>query len=237
VTERFPVMEVFGPTVQGEGPDAGRPALFVRFGGCDYRCDWCDTLYAVDPDQVRETSTRMTCAEIRGELARLEPGPRLVVLTGGNPALLQLGDLVDGLHADGFDVAVETQGSVWRDWLALVDRLVVSPKPPSSGMTSPEHAVATTAFLERAGEAATLKIVVFDEADLDFAEELALAHPRLPVHLSAGTDQNLDDAEMIARLRGRLRWLYEAASRRRAFGTARISPQLHVLAWGSARGV
>ena len=52
------VVEVFGPTVQGEGPYAGRVCHFLRLGGCDYRCSWCDTPYAVDPAQVRKVPRR-----------------------------------------------------------------------------------------------------------------------------------------------------------------------------------
>ena len=51
--ETFPVIEIFGPTIQGEGAEAGLPTHFVRLGGCDYRCSWCDTMYAVDPATVR----------------------------------------------------------------------------------------------------------------------------------------------------------------------------------------
>jgi 7-carboxy-7-deazaguanine synthase len=51
-TRTYPVVEVFGPTIQGEGALAGLPTLFVRFGGCDYRCSWCDSLLAVLPEQV-----------------------------------------------------------------------------------------------------------------------------------------------------------------------------------------
>jgi 7-carboxy-7-deazaguanine synthase len=48
--ESILISEIFGPTVQGEGPLVGRPTVFVRTGGCDYRCAWCDTLYAVLPE-------------------------------------------------------------------------------------------------------------------------------------------------------------------------------------------
>ena len=50
----LPVVEVFGPTIQGEGELAGVPTAFVRFGGCDYRCSWCDSLFAVLPEDVRD---------------------------------------------------------------------------------------------------------------------------------------------------------------------------------------
>jgi 7-carboxy-7-deazaguanine synthase len=234
---RLPVIELFGPTIQGEGPDAGRPAHFVRFGGCDYRCTWCDTPYAVDPARVRAEARHLTVEQIAGELAALATGPTLVVLSGGNPALLELAPLVARLHADGYEVAVETQGSVWRDWLAAADRLVVSPKPPSSGMDDPERAAAVEAFLARVNGAGALKVVVFDEDDLAFAERLALAHPRLPLFLSAGTDQGLDEEQTRQRVLERLRWLCEATARRPALARARVAPQLHVLAWGTARAV
>src|SRR3954470_4973626 len=83
----FPVVEVFGPTVQGEGPDAGIPAYFVRFGGCDWRCTWCDSMHAVDPAEVRAHAERLTATEIVDRLRALPPGPGLTVLSGGNPAL------------------------------------------------------------------------------------------------------------------------------------------------------
>src|SRR5919201_1619214 len=105
----LPVIEIFGPTVQGEGPDAGRPAYFVRFGGCDYRCSWCDSMYAVDPVQVRHDARHLESEEILADIRQLHTGPDLVVLSGGNPALLDLGPLVDRLHESGFEVAVETQ--------------------------------------------------------------------------------------------------------------------------------
>src|SRR3954454_21929203 len=114
---RFPVIELFGPTVQGEGPDQGRPAYFVRFGGCDFRCAWCDSMHAVEPALVRAGATAMSAPEIADRLGTLDAGPGLVVLSGGNPALLELGPLVDMLHEAGYEVAVETQGSRWREWL------------------------------------------------------------------------------------------------------------------------
>ena len=60
----FPVIEIFGPTIQGEGAEAGLPTHFVRFGGCDYRCSWCDTMYAVDPAVVRATPSALSVDEI-----------------------------------------------------------------------------------------------------------------------------------------------------------------------------
>jgi 7-carboxy-7-deazaguanine synthase len=173
-------------------------------------------------------------------LAALPIGPQLVVLSGGNPALLQLGELVDELQIVGRQVAVETQGSLWREWLGRVDRLVVSPKPPSSGMVGPEHAAQTARFMEKlaaSGVDAALKIVVFDDDDLNWAQEFASAYPDLPLYVSAGTDVGVSDAQTIAIVRRRFAWLAEAVAARPGMAQARVLPQLHVIAWGTAKGV
>ncbi len=235
----FPVVELFGPTVQGEGPDAGRPAYFVRFGGCDYRCDWCDSMHAVEPSLVR-AAERLTAAELIARLRERPPGPDLVVLSGGNPALLELGPAVEQLHHLDMQVAVETQGSVWRDWLGDVDRLVVSPKPPTSGMVNEKHAEQFTDFMSRAistGVGLALKIVVFDAEDLDWARQTASDYSEIPLYLSAGTDVGVSEEQTIERLRDRYRWLCEAVAASADLRRARVLPQLHVIAWGTALGV
>jgi 7-carboxy-7-deazaguanine synthase len=241
-TQTFPVIELFGPTVQGEGPEAGRPAYFIRFGGCDFRCSWCDSLYAVDPAEVRANATQMSSAEIRTALGELTAGPTLVVLTGGNPALHPLDELVEALQGEGFDVAVETQGSVFRPWLVRVDRLVVSPKPPSSGEASGRHWDQLGQFMASSLEARAalaLKVVVFDQGDLAYATEVARAWPAVPLHLSVGTDPEpaLSAEADRARILDHFRWLCEAAAQVPELSGARVLPQLHVLAWGRARGV
>jgi 7-carboxy-7-deazaguanine synthase len=236
-----PVVEVFGPTIQGEGELAGVPTAFVRFGGCDYRCTWCDSLHAVLPDAVRE-APRMTAPEIAESLGGLPARPEWVTLSGGNPALLELGDLVARLHQDGWRIAVETQGSIWRDWLADVDLLTVSPKPPSSGMLSSDHEAETLRFLGRAVEASgqvVLKIVVFDDQDYDWARGVRASWTGVPFHLSCGTDPPQVDtshAEALRELSVRYRWLCERAAHDPIMIDARILPQLHVVAWGHEKG-
>jgi 7-carboxy-7-deazaguanine synthase len=235
----LPVVEIFGPTVQGEGPDAGTPAYFVRFGGCDFRCSWCDSMYAVDPVIVKAEARRLSPAEIVAELKALPAGPQLVVLTGGNPAMFDLALLVGVLHEHDYAVAVETQGSIWRDWLASVDCLVISPKPPSSGMASDEHRAKLAQFMERSvnNSQRVLKIVVFDEQDLEWTRDIARDYAGVPLYLSAGTDVGLSDDETLEALRARFRWLCETVSSLGEFASARVLPQLHVVAWGTKRGV
>src|SRR6476469_8816906 len=89
------VSEIFGPTIQGEGPQIGQPTTFVRTGGCDYRCVWCDTLYAVLPEHTAEW-TPMDPLAILAELDRLrgDHAPGWITLSGGNPALQPLEELI-----------------------------------------------------------------------------------------------------------------------------------------------
>lgn len=241
----YPVIEVFGPVVQGEGPAAGRPCYFVRFGGCDYRCSWCDSMYSVDPEEVREHATRMSAKEIHAALKDLPGGPMTVILSGGNPALHDLGDLVRLLQTKGgLHVHVETQGSVWRPWLAKVDKLIVSPKPPSSGMVTPAHVEAFDRFMTevyespRVGQWCALKVVVADEDDYMWASGVHAAYSEVPFYLSVCTPQTVNT---LSGLRGfvgeRYKWLCERAAPDPDMSDAVLLPQLHVIAHGAARGV
>jgi 7-carboxy-7-deazaguanine synthase len=234
-----PVIEVFGPTIQGEGAEAGLPTHFIRLGGCDYRCSWCDTMYAVEPRVVRETAERLAAHAIVARLRALEGRPDWVTVSGGNPALHHLDDLVDELHRDGYKVAVETQGSVWRSWLSTVDRLTISPKPPSSGMATMRHARQFDEFMLSATEAldrAVFKIVCFDESDLRWGANLVRRWPNVPVFLSAGTPVPTP-ADVRAAVGARYRWLCERVAADPSWAAARVLPQLHVIAWEGATGV
>src|SRR5262245_52796925 len=110
------ISEVFGPTIQGEGALIGKPTVFVRTGGCDYRCGWFDTHYAVLPEYKSDWHP-MTTEEVFAEVQHLSGNkPILVTLSGGNPAIQPLGDLIDLGHAHGYSFAIETQGSVAQPW-------------------------------------------------------------------------------------------------------------------------
>jgi hypothetical protein len=62
--KRIAVVEIFGPTIQGEGPLAGSKTMFIRFGGCDYRCQKCDSLHAVIPGAVKAGARYLTAEEL-----------------------------------------------------------------------------------------------------------------------------------------------------------------------------
>lgn len=231
--------------MQGEGALAGVTTHFVRFGGCDYLCSWCDSLYAVLPEHVREAE-RLEVPAIVQRLEALAGAPRWVTLSGGNPALLELGDLVEQLHYGGYSVAVETQGSRWRDWLERVDCLTVSPKPPSSGMVTDRHQAETHRFMDTATAAekhvgGALKIVVFDDTDLEWARDFLEQWHGWPAFLSAGTARPTGEHEPLGethrQLGERYRWLCEEVAVDPHLAHVRVLPQLHVLAWGHARAV
>lgn len=159
------VSEIFGPTIQGEGVLIGLPTVFVRTGGCDYRCSWCDTLHAVDSD-YRDQWRPMSVEEIWQEVATLSGSkPLTVSLSGGNPAIQPLGPLIAYGHAQGYTFALETQGSVTKDWFADLDTLVLSPKPPSSGMETDWQAFDDCLRIAADRPQIALKIVVFDDRD------------------------------------------------------------------------
>ena len=109
------VKEVFC-SLQGEGANAGRAAVFVRFAGCNLSCEWCDT----DWSGGKEMSEEEVIAEVR------RTGVKFVVLTGGEPSLQLTDGLVEGLHRVGCEVAVETNGT--RALPAGVDWVTCSPK-------------------------------------------------------------------------------------------------------------
>jgi 7-carboxy-7-deazaguanine synthase len=107
-------------------------------------------------------------------------------------------------------------------------------------MADSKHADQLRTFMDRACSAEAslaMKIVVFDAEDLDWACEIASRYSELPIYLSAGTDVGLPEEQTIDRLRERYRWLCEATSISTHLRHTRVLPQLHVIAWGTAKGV
>lgn len=133
----YTVKEIFY-TLQGEGANAGRPAVFCRFSGCNLWtgresdratavCDFCDTDFVgVGPDGGKFSTASELAAAVAARWPTSERSRRLVVCTGGEP-LLQLDvAAVDALHNEGFEVAVETNGT--QQPPPGVDWICVSPK-------------------------------------------------------------------------------------------------------------
>ncbi len=117
----YKVNEIFY-TLQGEGAHSGIPAVFVRFSGCNLRCPWCDTDFADHTD--------MTAEQIVAEAQALYDIPnerrKMLVLTGGEPSLQVDKPLLDALHAAGFYICIETNGT--RPLPEGIDWITCSPK-------------------------------------------------------------------------------------------------------------
>lgn len=230
------IAEIFGPTIQGEGALIGEPTVFIRAGGCDYRCSWCDSPHAVD-SAYRQNWAAMEPNAVWQEVRHLSGGqPITVSISGGNPAIQDFAPVIAMGKAEGYRFACETQGSVARDWFAALDTLVLSPKPPSSG--EQVDWAAFDACLAAAGDAHTvMKIVIFDDADYAWAEETAARYPALPLYLQPGNPDSAPDEPVdLGEATARLRWLIDKVTADGWFN-ARVLPQLHVLVWGNERGV
>jgi 7-carboxy-7-deazaguanine synthase len=231
------IAEIFGPTIQGEGALIGEPTVFVRTGGCDYRCSWCDSMHAVDPVH-RHSWARMTSDDVWAEITRLSRGrPLTVSLSGGNPAIQDFTALIARGHAQGYRFACETQGSVAKPWFGDLDTLVLSPKPPSSGETVDWDAFDACIATGAGAGQSVLKIVIFDDIDYDWAQQVAARYHALPLYLQPGNPE-VDPALPVnpQDLSDRLLWLVDKVTADGWFAP-RVLPQLHVLLWGNKRGV
>ena len=140
-------------TLQGEGLHTGKAAYFIRLGGCDVGCVWCDVKESWDADK----HPKMTVEQIVAAAAA-HPG-RLAVITGGEPAMHDLTALCNGLHAAGFATNIETSGS--SPLSGTLDWVTLSPKKFKAPIQS---------ALDKASE---LKVVVFHKSDFKWAEEHA----------------------------------------------------------------
>jgi 7-carboxy-7-deazaguanine synthase len=242
-TRTIAVSEIFGVTIQGEGALIGKPTVFVRTGGCDYRCSWCDTLYAVLPEHKAEWQP-LTTQQVFDEIQRLSGHtPLLVTLSGGNPAIQPLEELLDLGHQHGYTFAVETQGSVAQPWFSMLDYLTLSPKPPSSKQVTRWERLDRSIMCATEKKATPkvqicLKVVVFDEADYAYARHVSERYPDLPLYLQAGnhtppqSGQEID----IPGILERMDWLIQRTISDHWY-TVTVLPQLHTLLWGNRRGV
>ncbi len=128
----YKVNEIFF-TLQGEGAHSGIPAVFVRFSGCNLRCPWCDTEFS--------DYTEMTAEQIVAQMKELYDLPnerrKMCVLTGGEPSLQVDKPLIDTLHAAGFYICIETNGTRplpdGIDWITCSPKMIASPHPLPKG--------------------------------------------------------------------------------------------------------
>lgn len=148
----LPLMEAFY-TLQGEGFHQGKAAYFIRLGGCDVGCTWCDVKESWEADKypVKRIS------EIAAAAAKYPA--RIAVITGGEPLLYNLDLLCDTLHKENFATHIETSGAhplsgKW-DWICLSPKKF---KAPLADICSKAH---------------ELKVIIYNKSDFDWAEKYA----------------------------------------------------------------
>jgi organic radical activating enzyme len=138
------VKEIFY-SIQGEGPFSGTPAVFVRFSGCNLKCNWCD-------EKGEGGFMVMNPSAVVGEVGSHAPAPALVVLTGGEPMLQTVEDmkrLISLLIIEGYQVQVETNGTI-NPWdLELATLLRVGSTDQFSYVCSPKKGAALSSWMEK----------------------------------------------------------------------------------------
>ena len=147
--QNLPLMEEF-LTLQGEGAHTGSSAYFLRIGGCDVGCHWCDVKESWNAELHPVTPLEQM---VQNALASGSP---TVVVTGGEPLMWNMGPLTDALHAAGLQVHLETSGAyaltgTW-DWICLSPKKTKAPRP------------------EWYAVAHELKVIVFNNDDFRWAE-------------------------------------------------------------------
>ncbi len=168
-TVALPVMEHFY-TLQGEGYHQGKAAYFIRLGGCDVGCVWCDVKDSWDAE-------KHPILKIEDLILNVSKTPaKLVVITGGEPLMHNLDALTSSLRSKGFETNIETSGAyplsgTW-DWIC------VSPKKFKAPLAE---------ILPLANE---LKVVVFNKSDLEWAEQHAgMVSPQCKLYLQPEWDK------------------------------------------------
>lgn len=169
MSQQLPVMEHFY-TIQGEGSHQGKAAYFIRLGGCDVGCVWCDVKDSWDASKHPLMSV--------GELVKTVTATpaRLVVITGGEPLMHNLNTLTSALQAQGLETNIETSGShplsgSWN-WICLSPKKFKAPLPE------------VTPFANE------LKVVIFNQSDFTWAEKYAaLVQPGCKLYLQPEWDK------------------------------------------------
>ena len=200
------VNEIF-LSIQGEGKETGLPTVFIRLTGCNLRCKWCDTEYAFTEGKEMEIED---VVERAGSF-----GIKRACITGGEPLLQkETSALISELLERGYDIVLETNGSLPID--GIDERVMISMdwKTPSSG----EEKSMLESNLPQLREKDQLKFVIADDRDYEYA-------------LSFLRERELNCEVIFQPLGGtNLRWLAERVIEDRV--DVRVLPQLHKIIWG-----
>ena len=236
------VAEIFGPTFQGEGPSLGQRAFFLRLGGCNLTCSWCDTQYTWNAERynLQEELTTMTILEVYERLVELGYTWRdLLVITGGEPllqasridALLAFLDEERPTYVRTYRrVEIETNGTI-APTEAMVARTAlsfnVSPKLLSSGQKFPGRRIQQALIDFSIIHSARFKFVVTSPVDILEVEELVKS-----LRIPADRVWIMPEGVTKESVEAKFAWIAPMALERGWNMTTR----LHVSIWSSARG-
>jgi 7-carboxy-7-deazaguanine synthase len=229
---KLAVNELFGVTIQGEGVNLGRQAVFLRMAGCNLHCSWCDTPYSWDFRKYDRASEVFWLShdQVYDRVIAYEDkmAAPFLVITGGEPMLQQdaLLRLTKRLHKRGWYTSIETAGTIKPDTLELVKHWTISPKLENSG--NDYHKRFNVEALDRLNLAPSreFKYVVTRRDDLDEIKRQVELLDLSPVYIMAeGTT-----AEDI------ISGTHDLADLAIEYGF-NLTTRLQIIAWGNKRGV
>ena len=237
------VVELF-KSVQGEGNEAGKVTVFVRLGGCDFRCPWCDSKHTWTPN---ESGRLVEVEDLVKEIEAL--GVKHCTFTGGNPCIWKepMAEILQSLKQKGFSISMETQGSKMQRWIDLVDNLVISPKnitEREKGMSEQRYKASIKMIIDTRTALnlkTIVKIPIFNEQDLQWVKDFVTFDGEYDIYLSVGNDwvDMLDGTKFRALILERYKWLIETVLEDKWFTNRLVSvlPQVHTLVWLNEQGV
>lgn len=238
---KLAVSEIFGPTIQGEGKTAGKPVVFLRLAGCNLACIWCDTPYTWNwigtkfqhalKFNPKEQVKTLQMSDVLHQILEIGSQVKALVISGGEPLLQQqqLIPLLEALKAQGWWIEVETNGTIVpkSSFLALVDQVNCSPKLSNSGSDNDNKRIVSEALDALSKSIKTVfKFVISSVLELDEVKQLVADYEMKEVYLMS-EGQTKDEQEANQRT------IAELAKD----NNFNFSPRLHVLIWGTKRGV
>lgn len=151
-------------------------------------------------------------------------------------------ELIEMLNKLGIKTGLETQGTIYQSWMELVDDVTVSPKPPSSLMKTDFEKLDKMIYSlqesnARTGCAVSLKVVVFDDKDFEYAKMIHKRYPDVEFFLSVGNADAKEEGKIASRLLEKLNWLWDKVINDPDMNNAKPLPQLHTLVYDNLRGV
>ena len=207
------VSEIFH-SIQGEGPNAGYPVVFLRTAGCNLRCTWCDTPYALELRQGKKMETGEIVAAIEAF------GPKHLVITGGEPMIQQEGLKEILKELKGYFVEIETNGGFTSSIDEFIHQYNCSPKLAGSGNNPYE-------LKPFPNEKTWYKFVIDNDQDLTQTLEYIQVN-NLPKNRVRFMPQGQTPEES----KEKSLWLIEKCKEHGII----FNPRLHVLIWGNTMG-